>query len=103
MIYKVIVPDVGADVEEIRVLEWHGGPGDRFEPGALIVELETHKALVEMRAAQTGVLRRILAPEGEWAKIGVPIAMFSDDPGDPLPDQADADAGADLVVEFVVD
>jgi pyruvate/2-oxoglutarate dehydrogenase complex dihydrolipoamide acyltransferase (E2) component len=101
VIYKVIVPDVGEDVQEIRVLEWHGGPGDRFEPGALIVELETHKALVEMRAAQDGVLRRILAPEGEWAKIGVPIAMFSDDPGEPLPDHAGD--GADLIVEFVVD
>jgi pyruvate/2-oxoglutarate dehydrogenase complex dihydrolipoamide acyltransferase (E2) component len=101
MIYQVAVPDVGEDVEEIRVLEWHGGPGDRFDSGALIVELETHKALVEMRAAQDGVLRQILAPEGEWARIGVPIAVFSDEPDEALPDQADA--GAAMRVEFVVD
>ncbi len=101
MIYRVAIPDVGEDVEEIRVLEWHGAPGDRFEPGALIVELETHKALVEVRAGQYGVMREILAPEGEWARIGVPIAMFSDDPDESLPDQTGA--AADLIVEFMVD
>lgn len=101
MIYKVIVPDVGEDVEEIRVLEWHGSPGHRFAAGDLVVELETHKALVEMRAGQAGVLRQILFEPGDWARIGVPIALFSDDQNEPLPDSAVA--AADLLVDFIVD
>ena len=59
MIYKISVPAV-ADVEEIRVLEWHGEPGHRFDSGDLVVELETHKAIVEVRAGQPGVLREVL-------------------------------------------
>jgi pyruvate/2-oxoglutarate dehydrogenase complex dihydrolipoamide acyltransferase (E2) component len=100
MIYKVVVPGVGEDVEEIRVLEWHGGPGHRFAQDDLIVELETHKALVEMRAGQTGVLRRILFEPGDWARIGVPIAVFSDDADEPL--AAAAEDAADMQVEFII-
>jgi pyruvate/2-oxoglutarate dehydrogenase complex dihydrolipoamide acyltransferase (E2) component len=101
MIYSMAIPLVGPDVEEIRLLEWHGEPGRRFAPGDLIVELETHKALVEVRAGQAGVLRRIHAAPGEWAKIGAPLAIFTDDPDEPVPEEI-AEA-AELAVEFVVD
>jgi pyruvate/2-oxoglutarate dehydrogenase complex dihydrolipoamide acyltransferase (E2) component len=100
MIYKVVVPSVGEDVEEIRVLEWHGAEGTRFAADDLIVELETHKALVEMRAGQAGVLREIKFAAGEWAGIGVPIAVFSDGEDEPLPEVSEA--AADLLVDFVV-
>lgn len=61
MIYLLAVPGPIEDVEEVRVLEWHGEPGHAFAAGDLIVELETHKALVEVRAGQPGVMRRIRA------------------------------------------
>ncbi len=97
MIYRISVPAV-ADVEEIRVLEWHGGIGHKFNEGALIVELETHKAIVEVRAGQPGVLRKILAEAGKWQGIGLPLALLSDDDNEALPDNAEA--LADLPVEF---
>ena len=71
--YKISVPPV-ADVEEIRVLEWHGEPGHQFSAGDLVVELETHKAIVEVRAGQDGVLRKILSNAGKWQQIGLPLA-----------------------------
>jgi pyruvate/2-oxoglutarate dehydrogenase complex dihydrolipoamide acyltransferase (E2) component len=101
MIYKVTIPAVAPDVEEIRVLEWHGSPGQRFTVGELIVELETHKALVEVRAGQAGMLRRILAANGDWARIGVPLAVFSDEAEEPLPDSLVETS--DLMVEFAID
>jgi pyruvate/2-oxoglutarate dehydrogenase complex dihydrolipoamide acyltransferase (E2) component len=101
MIYKVTVPSVSEDVEEIRVLEWHGAPGRDFQAGDLVVELETHKALVEMRAGQPGILRQILCQEGEWAKVDVPLALFSDVESEDLP--ADAELARNLAVNFVVD
>ncbi|WP_374306126.1 lipoyl domain-containing protein [Methylocella sp.] len=101
MIYKLVVPRVGEDVEEIRVLEWHGETGRRFAPGELIVELETHKALVEVRCGQPGVLRAALAQAGDWAKLETPIALLSDDEGEALP--ADPGQAAELAVDFTVD
>jgi pyruvate/2-oxoglutarate dehydrogenase complex dihydrolipoamide acyltransferase (E2) component len=99
MIYKIVVPSVAEDVEEIRILEWHGTPGHKFASGDLIVEMETHKALVEIRAGQAGILRNVLVADGDWAKLGVPIALFSDTPDEAMGEEA----GTDLAIEFVVD
>lgn len=101
MIYQLSVPAVMKDVEEIRILEWHGEPGQPFAPGDLIVEFETHKALVEVRASQPGILRRILAPAGEWSAIGAPVALFSADQATPLPERVEE--AMELAVEFMVD
>ena len=91
MIYQLVVPGPIEDVDELRVLEWHGSEGDTFAPGQMIVELETHKAVVEVRSARAGILRRVLCPPGEWQKIGLPLAYFSDTPIEPLPgNEADA-------------
>ncbi len=101
MILQVTVPAMADDVEEIRILEWHGEPGRVFQPGELIVEFETYKALVEVRASQAGVLRRVLVAPGDWVRVGSPVALFSDAPDEPLPDQA---AGAaEMPIEFLVD
>jgi pyruvate/2-oxoglutarate dehydrogenase complex dihydrolipoamide acyltransferase (E2) component len=99
MFYKISVPPV-ADVEEIRVLEWHGEVGDRFKSGDLIVELETHKAIVEVRAGQEGVLRKVLSEAGNWQQIGLPLAILSDDDESAVPDGADSIS--DLAVEFEI-
>ena len=85
MIWKLMVPGTIEDVDELRVLEWHGEVGHRFAKGALIVELETHKAVVEVRAGQPGILRGILCKAGDWERIGHPLAILGDDATEPLP------------------
>lgn len=89
MISKLVVPGPIEDVDELRVLEWHGEIGHGFAKGALIVELETHKAVVEVRAGQPGILRRILCEAGSWEQIGNPLAILSDQPDEPLPTSLD--------------
>ena len=100
MIYQLSVPAAVPGVEEIRVLEWHGEPGTAFETGDLIVELETHKAVVEARAGRPGILREIKAGPGDWMAIGLVLALFSDGADDPLP-TGDGPAD-DLPIEFEV-
>ena len=39
MIYQLAVPGPIEDVEEVRVLEWHGAAGSAFAIGELIVEV----------------------------------------------------------------
>ena len=99
MIYKITVPSV-ADVEEIRVLEWHGDIGHKFNSGDLMVELETHKAIVEVRAGQPGILRMILSEAGKWQQIGLPLALLSDEESEPLP--KDGESAPDLPVDFEI-
>ena len=100
MIYKLTIPQLAADVHEIRILEWHGKLAQRFEIGDLIVELETHKALVEVRAGQPGLLRRIVVDDGGWQKIGLAIAYLSDDQAETIPD--DGKLARDMLVEFEI-
>jgi pyruvate/2-oxoglutarate dehydrogenase complex dihydrolipoamide acyltransferase (E2) component len=100
MIYALAVPGPIEDVEEVRVLEWHGEPGRAFVGGDLVVEFETHKALVEVRAGQSGVLRKILCAAGDWQAIGLPVALFSDDPAESLPDETEGLAA--MTVDFEV-
>jgi pyruvate/2-oxoglutarate dehydrogenase complex dihydrolipoamide acyltransferase (E2) component len=100
MIYKLSVPAITEDIEEFRVLEWHGGIGTPFNAGDLVVELETHKAIIEMRAGQTGILRVMSVPDGAWCKIGVPLGLCSDTLDETLPEQTEATA--DMLVEFEI-
>jgi pyruvate/2-oxoglutarate dehydrogenase complex dihydrolipoamide acyltransferase (E2) component len=100
MLFKLTVPGPIEDVDELRVLEWHGDVGHRFAAGALIVELETHKAVVEVRAAQPGVLRQMLREPGSWSKPGETLAVLSDAPDEPLPSSPEALRA--LAVEFEV-
>lgn len=86
MIYRLTVPTTFEENEAVRVLEWHGGPGSRFAAGALIVEVETHKALVEIRGEQASVLRELRFGEGEWCPLGEVLALLSDEPDEPLID-----------------
>ncbi|WP_413988982.1 lipoyl domain-containing protein [Labrys okinawensis] len=100
MIYQLTVPAAVKGVDEIRVLEWHGDVGRSFAKGELIVELETHKAVVEVRAGQSGVLRRVLAEAGDWKEIGLALAVFSDSVDESAP--ADDKDLAELAVDFEV-
>lgn len=100
MIYQLQVPGPVPDVEEVRVLEWHGDIGQVFEAGSLVVELETHKAIVEVRTARKAVLREILCQEGDWQKIGAALALLSDDAGETIPTNTDELSA--MLVEFEI-
>jgi pyruvate/2-oxoglutarate dehydrogenase complex dihydrolipoamide acyltransferase (E2) component len=100
MIYQLTVPAAVPGVEEIRILEWHQEVGGTIAAGELLVELETHKAVIEVRAGQAGVLRQILAQPGDWRTIGLPLAFFSSDAGEEIP--ADAAGAIAMAVEFEV-
>ena len=100
VIYQLSVPDAVEGVEEIRILEWHHEPAATIEVGDLIVELETHKAVVQIRAAQAGVLREIFAEAGDWRAVGIPIAIFSTTPGESVSAHSGNDAA--MLVEFEV-
>ena len=95
MIYELKVPTTFEDNDAVRLLEWHGVPGTRFAAGALIVEVETHKALVEIRGEQAGVLRECRVGEGEWCPLGGVLALMSD-----TADEALGDAASDWKADF---
>jgi pyruvate/2-oxoglutarate dehydrogenase complex dihydrolipoamide acyltransferase (E2) component len=102
MLYKLVVPCGDGQVEdEVRVLEWHKKTGDVATKGELLIELETGKALIEVRAPGPCVLRRILFEAGTWTRLGRPLAILSDTLGEAVaeaPPEELADLGAQLEI-----
>jgi len=77
MISEVVMPQMGADMQEGTILRWLKGEGDPVRRGEIIAEIETDKANVEIEAYESGVLRRILLPEGTTVPVGQVIAVIA--------------------------
>ncbi|MCH8161646.1 MAG: hypothetical protein IIB88_07105 [Chloroflexi bacterium] len=65
MISEVVMPQMGADMEEGTIIKWLKSEGDNVERGEIIAEIETDKANVEIEAFDGGVFRRTLARLGQ--------------------------------------
>jgi pyruvate/2-oxoglutarate dehydrogenase complex dihydrolipoamide acyltransferase (E2) component len=101
MVYQIRLPGPIEHVEEYCVLEWHRAENQSFAVGDLLVEIETQKSIVEVRAAAVGVLRRILCKVGQWQELGNPIALVSESADEPVPETV-ASGMPSLDLEFDV-
>jgi 2-oxoglutarate dehydrogenase E2 component (dihydrolipoamide succinyltransferase) len=72
---NIVVPQLGESVVEARVVKWHKRQGDRVEAGEPLVELETEKVDLEVRADEAGVISSIAKNEGEDVKVGDVLAV----------------------------
>ena len=64
MASDVIMPQMGFDMTEGMVVRWLKHEGETVTRGETIAEIETDKATVELEAYESGVMARILVPEG---------------------------------------
>ena len=70
-----VMPQLGESVHEGTISKWLVKPGDKvveFEP---MLEVDTDKVNAEVPAPVTGILREILAKEGETVQAGAEIAV----------------------------
>ena len=69
------MPQMGYDMQEGTVVRWLASEGDEVKAGEAVAEIETDKAVVEFESTESGVLRRILEPEGATVPVGQAIAI----------------------------
>src|SRR5256885_3897464 len=72
---RVVMPQLGESVHEGTISRWLVKPGDQvveFEP---MLEADTDKVNAEVPAPVSGILREILAKEGETVQAGAEIAV----------------------------
>ena len=67
---EIKVPTLGESVSEATVGAWQVSEGDSVKRDDVLVELETDKVAVEVRAEEDGVIKKITAKEGETVEIG---------------------------------
>src|SRR5947209_2608308 len=81
----VEMPKMGDTMEEGKILRWIKHEGDAVKKGESLAEVETDKVNIEIEAFASGVLRKILVPEGQSAPIGAGIALIGA-PDEPMPE-----------------
>ena len=90
----ITVPALGESVTEATVMRWHKAPGDAVATDETLVELETDKIAVEVKAEGAGTLAEIIAAEGADVEVGALLGRL--EPGEgavaaaPAPESSDA-------------
>lgn len=72
---EIKVPELAESITEGTIAQWVKKVGDRVEKGEFIVELETDKVNAEIISEEAGVLKQILAEEGDTVLVGQVIAV----------------------------
>jgi pyruvate dehydrogenase E2 component (dihydrolipoamide acetyltransferase) len=73
----VTMPKLGFDMAEGTLIRWVVQEGEKISKGAVLAEIETDKATVEVESAYEGVVARHLVPQGEVVPVNDPIAVVS--------------------------
>ena len=77
MATELLLPQWGMEMKDGTVVRWLKSEGDEVAEGEPIVEIETAKLATEMEATVSGVLARILVPEGATVPILSVLAVIA--------------------------
>lgn len=83
MVKAVVMPKLTWTMTEGLVGRWMRKEGEQVRQGDVVCEIETEKTTDEVRAPSSGVLGKILVPEGGSARVEQPIAILTE-PGEKL-------------------
>ncbi|RZS96900.1 dihydrolipoamide acetyltransferase family protein [Cecembia calidifontis] len=73
---EMLMPKMGESIIEGTILTWLKKEGDKIEQDESVLEVATDKVDTEVPATHGGVLKKILAKEGEVVAVGAPIALI---------------------------
>ncbi|MBU8919773.1 2-oxo acid dehydrogenase subunit E2 [Bacillus sp. FJAT-29953] len=76
---EVKMPRLGVTMQAGTVANWLLEEGDFVEKGDYLFEMETEKATVEIEAMNSGVLRKIIIPEGQEVPVNTVIAILAEE------------------------
>lgn len=73
---EMVMPKMGESIMEGTILTWLKKEGDSIEQDESVLEVATDKVDTEVPATHSGVLKKILAQEGDVIQVGKPIAII---------------------------
>lgn len=76
---ELIMPKMGESIMEATVLSWLKKPGDKIEEDESVLEVATDKVDTEVPSTHAGIIKELLAKDGDVVKVGAPIAIISTD------------------------
>ena len=73
---EVILPKVDMDMVTGKIAKWHVKDGDTVKKGALLFEIETDKASMEIDSPADGVIGNMMAGEDAVIPVGTAVAYI---------------------------
>jgi pyruvate dehydrogenase E2 component (dihydrolipoamide acetyltransferase) len=70
MATKIVMEALSPTMEEGRLVKWTKKEGEKVTKGDVLAEVETDKAVMEIVARGDGVIRKLIAAEGETRAVG---------------------------------
>jgi pyruvate dehydrogenase E2 component (dihydrolipoyllysine-residue acetyltransferase) len=80
---EFVMPQLGADMNAGKLLQWRKRVGDKVQRGDIIADVETDKADIEVEVFSTGTIENILIQPGEKVPVGTVMALIREE-GRPL-------------------
>lgn len=78
MASRVVMPKLTDTMEEGVLLEWKKREGDPVQAGEALAEIETDKAVMDLEAFASGILRKILVQNGETVESGKLLGIIGE-------------------------
>jgi 2-oxoglutarate dehydrogenase E2 component (dihydrolipoamide succinyltransferase) len=88
-VVDVVMPQMGVSVSEGTITRWMKQVGEHIEADETIVEISTDKVDTEVPSPASGIVREILANDGDTVPVNTRIAVIA------VGDAGDGDAPAD--------
>ena len=76
MASRVVMPKLTDTMEEGVLLAWKKREGDLVQAGEALAEIETDKAIMDLEAFASGILRKILVQDGATVMSGTLIGVI---------------------------
>ncbi len=78
MASRVVMPKLTDTMEEGVLLAWKKREGDPVQAGEALAEIETDKAIMDLEAFASGILRKILVQDGATVMSGTLIGVIGE-------------------------
>lgn len=85
MVMRVLMPRLSVTMKDGIVVQWLKEEGDTVREGEPLMAIETEKVSYEIEAPTSGVLRKILAKEGDIVPVAEAVAIITA-PGEEVPE-----------------
>ncbi|WP_375589074.1 dihydrolipoamide acetyltransferase family protein [Hoeflea alexandrii] len=73
-----VMPSLGADMEDGKLVEWLVKPGDAVHRGDVVAVVETQKGAIEIEIFEEGIVQSLEAELGATLPVGAPLALIGD-------------------------
>ncbi|MEO0553960.1 MAG: dihydrolipoamide acetyltransferase family protein [Bacteroidota bacterium] len=98
-VVELLMPKMGESIMEATVLTWLKSEGDTIEQDESILEVATDKVDTEVPSTHAGVLKEILAKDGDVVEVGKPIAIIATESEDDNPEETPKPEPKEMVTE----